>query len=66
MKKKAIALVLSIVMLFSATTLPASAIDFESASEPITKVLGKALGTVFTGLVTVLNAFMGENDKFVE
>lgn len=66
MKKKAIALILSIVMLFSATTLPASAIDFESASEPITKVLGKALGTVFTGLVTVLNAFMGENDKFVE
>ncbi len=65
MKKKAIALILAVVMLFSATTLPASAIDFNSASEPVTKVLAKALGTVFTGLVSVLNAFMGENNKFV-
>lgn len=66
MKKKVLALVLAIVMLFSSTTLSASALDFNSASEPASKFLGKALGTVFTGLVTVLNAFMGENDKFVE
>ena len=66
MKRKAIALILAIVMIFSSTTLSASALDFNSASEPASKFLGKALGTVFTGLVTVLNAFMGENDKFVE
>ncbi len=65
MKKKLIALILAVVMLFSSTTLTASAVDFNSASEPITQFLGKALGTVFTGLVAVINSFLGENDKFV-
>ncbi len=65
MKKKVIALILAVVMLFSSTTLTASAVDFNSASEPITQFLGKALGTVFTGLVTVINSFLGENSKFV-
>lgn len=66
MKKKAIALILAVVMLFSSTTISASALDFESASEPVSKVLAKALGGIFTGFVTVLNTFMGENDKFVD
>lgn len=65
MKKKAIALILAVIMLFSCTTLSVSAIDFEAANEPVTKVLAKTLGTVFDGLVSVLNHFMGENDKFV-
>lgn len=65
MKKKGIALILAVIMLFSCTTVSASAIDFEAANEPITKVLAKTLGTVFEGFVSVLNHFMGENDKFV-
>lgn len=65
MKKKAVALVLAVIMLFSCTTMSAGAIDFEAANEPVTQVMAKALGAVFEGLVSVLNYFMGENDKFV-
>lgn len=65
MKKKAVALVLAVIMLFSCTTMSAGAIDFEAANEPVTQVMAKALGAVFEGLVSVLNHFMGENDKFV-
>lgn len=65
MKKKVVALVLAVIMLFSCTTMSAGAIDFEAANEPVTQVMAKALGAVFEGLVSVLNHFMGENDKFV-
>lgn len=65
MKKKALALILAVIMLFSCTTLSVGAIDFEAANEPVTQFLAKALGTVFDGFVSVLNHFMRENDKFV-
>lgn len=65
MKKKALALILAVIMLFSCTTLSVGAIDFEAANEPATQFLAKALGTVFDGFVSVLNHFMRENDKFV-
>lgn len=66
MKKKALSLILAIVMVFSATVTPASAIDFESASEPATKVMARVVGTLFDGIVNVLNLFLKENDKFVD
>ena len=66
MKKKALSIVLAIVMVFSVTTTPAYAIDFESSSEPVTKVLAKVVGTVFENLVGVVNLFLRENDKFID
>lgn len=65
MKKKALSVILAIVMVFSATAVPASAIDFEASAEPITKVLAKVVGTVFESVVGVVNLFLRENDKFV-
>ncbi|MBQ7044826.1 MAG: hypothetical protein IJN78_09555 [Clostridia bacterium] len=66
MKKKALSVILAIVMVFSATAVPASAIDFEATAEPITKVLAKVVGTVFETLVGTVNLFLRENDKFID
>lgn len=66
MKKKALSVILVIVMVFSATATPGYAIDFESSSEPITKTLAKVVSTAFEGLVGLLNGFMRENDKFID
>lgn len=66
MKKKALSVILAIVMVFSATAVPASAIDFEASAEPITKVLAKVVGTVFETLVGTVNLFLRENDKFID
>lgn len=66
MTKKALSVILAIVMIFSVTATPVSAIDFESASEPVTKVMARVVGTLFEGIVNVLNVFMRENDKFID
>lgn len=66
MKKKALSLILAFVMVFSVTATPVYAIDFESSSDPTTKVIARVVGTVFENIVNVLNLFMKENDKFVD
>ena len=66
MKKKALSVILAVVMIFSATAAPAYAVDFESTTEPITKVLAKVVGTVFESVVGALNLFLKENDKFID
>ena len=63
--KKALSFILATVMVFTVAVTPVSAIDFESTSEPVTKVLAKVVGTVFESVVNVVNLFMRENDKFV-
>ena len=65
MKKKILSLILIAVMLFSATALPVSAVDFERANEPFTKVLALFVDKLMTGLAGVLDAVMKENSKFV-
>lgn len=65
MKKKLVAVVLTVVMLFSVTAVPAYAIDFESTSSPITVVLAKAIEWVFGTLVEALGSVMSENDAFM-
>lgn len=64
--KKLISVLLCIVMLFSVTVTPVSAIDMESVKSEITNVFAKALGAVFEILVTALNSQMRENDKFID
>lgn len=66
MKKKALSFILAVVMIFSLTATPAFAIDFESSSDPFTKVIARVIGTLFEDLVAALNHFMRENDKFVD
>ena len=65
MKKKALSVILAVVMLFTFTT-PAYALDLESSSEPFTKAAAKVVGTLFEGIVGTLNMFMRENDKFID
>lgn len=65
MKKKLVAVVLTVVMLFSVTAVPAYAVDFESASSPFTTVLAKAIEWVFGALVEGLGSVMNENDSFL-
>lgn len=64
MKKKLVAVILSVVMLFSVTAVPASAIDFESADSNITIILARAIEWVFGALVKGLGSVMSENDAF--
>ncbi len=64
MKKKLVAVILSVVMLFSVTAVPASAIDFESTDSGFTVVLAKAIEWVFGALVKGLGSVMNENDAF--
>ena len=64
MKKKLVAVILSVVMLFSVTAVPASAIDFESTDSPFTVVLAKTIEWVFGALVKGLGSVMQENDAF--
>ncbi len=66
MKKKAISVILVIVMVFSLTATPSYAIDFESSSEPFTKAAAKVVGTLFESIVGTLNKFLKENDKFID
>ena len=66
MKTKALSFILATVMVFSITTTPVFAIDFESASDPVTKTIARVIGTVFENVVGVLNIFMRENDKFID
>lgn len=65
MKKKLVAVILSVVMIFSVTTVPASAIDFERADSIVTNVLAKAIEWVFSALVTGLGSVMNENERFI-
>lgn len=64
MKKKLVAVILSVVMLFSVTAVPASAIDFESTDSTITVILARAIEWVFGALVQGLGSVMSENDAF--
>ena len=64
--KKALSLVLAFVMVFSVMVTPASAIDFEASAEPLTKTLAHVVGTLFDGIVSVVNLFLKENDKFID
>ena len=65
MKKKVVSLILTIAVVFSFTVMPVSAVDFERANEPITKVLAMVVDKLMTGLVGALDAVMKENSKFV-
>ncbi|MBQ8503176.1 MAG: hypothetical protein IJ491_02740 [Clostridia bacterium] len=65
MKKKLVAVVLTVVMLFSVTAVPASAIDFERTDSPFTVVLAKTIEWVFGALVKGLGSVMNENDSFI-
>ena len=65
MKKKIISLVLALIMIFSVTVMPVSAVDFERADEPFTKTLANAVDGIINGFAGVLNKIMKENDKFV-
>ncbi len=65
MKKKIISLILALIMVFSVTVMPVSAVDFERANEPFTKTLAKVVDGIMNGFAGVLNKIMKENDKFV-
>ena len=65
MKKRLIAIILSVVMIFSVTTIPASAIDFESTDSVVTNVLGKVIEWVFSTLIEGLAGVMDGGDNFV-
>ncbi len=65
MKKKLISLILTLVMLFTVTVMPVSAINFEASEEPFTKGLANVVDTIMNGFATALNAIMKENSKFV-
>ncbi len=64
MKKKLVAVILAVVMLFSVTAVPASAIDFERTDSTITVILARAIEWVFGALVQGLGSVMSENDAF--
>lgn len=65
MKKKAIAMILCMVMVFSATAPGACAIDTEGIKTSLTHVLLRTLGGAMETVVGLLNSVMKENDKFV-
>ncbi len=65
MKKKILSLILAVVMLFSATAIPVSAVDFERANEPLTRTLASVIDTVMNAFAGALNLVMKENNKFV-
>ena len=65
MKNKIISLVLALIMIFSVTVMPVSAVDFERADEPFTKTLANVVDGIMNGFAGVLNKIMKENDKFV-
>lgn len=65
MKKKLTAFILTVVMVFSAALILASAVDFERANEPFTKGLALAVDKLMNGLAGALNGVMKENSKFV-
>ena len=64
MKKKLLAVVLTVVMLFSITSAPVSAIDFNRTDSMFTVVLAKTIEWVFGTLVQGLGGVMSENDAF--
>lgn len=66
MKKKLLSLILAVTLLFSVTVMPVSAIDFERANEPLTKVLAEVVDDIMNGFASVLNFIMKENEKFVD
>ncbi len=66
MKKKIIAFILAVVMVFSVTVMPVSAVDFERANEPITRGLALVIDKLMNGLAGALNGVMKENSKFVD
>ena len=66
MKKKILSIILVAVMLFSATAMPVSAIDFERANEPFTKGLALFVDKLMNALVGGLDFMMKENNKFVD
>ncbi len=65
MKKKLVSLILTLVMLFTVTVMPVSAINFEASEEPFTKGLANVVDTIMNGFASALNAIMKENSKFV-
>ncbi|MBO7319156.1 MAG: hypothetical protein J6V06_03960, partial [Clostridia bacterium] len=65
MKKKILSAILVAVMLFSATAMPVSAVDFERANEPITRTLALFVDKLMNALVGGLDYAMKENSKFV-
>lgn len=65
MKKKLTALVITLVIMFNATLIPVSAINFEASEDSFAKGLANVVGTVFETFCTALNAVMKENSKFV-
>ena len=65
MKKKIVSLILAFALVFSFTAMPVSAVDFNKANEPFTKVLALFVDKLMTGLVGALDGVMKENSKFV-
>lgn len=66
MKKKLLSLILAAVLIFSVTVMPVSAVDFNSANEPVTKALAKVVDGIMNTFVSALNFVMKENNKFID
>lgn len=68
MTKKIIALILSVVMIFSCTAVPAFAADIntEQIGNAISKVFARALGTVVETLIGVIDSGLSENSSFAD
>ncbi|MGN0447295.1 MAG: hypothetical protein ACI4GC_01965 [Acutalibacteraceae bacterium] len=62
--KKSVALILSVVMLFSVTCTNASAASFD-ISKKVENVLANTLGIVVESLVNAINIFLKKNDIFI-
>lgn len=66
MMKKITALILAVIMIFSVSAIPVSAVDFERADEPFTKGLALFVDKLMNSLAGALNGVMRENSKFVD
>jgi DNA-binding ferritin-like protein len=66
MKKKLLSVILAIMVIFTVTVMPVSAVDFERADEPFTKALADVVDSIMNSFAGVLNHIMKENDKFVD
>lgn len=56
---------MAVIMIFSVTTIPASALDLSAAKDGVTNIFARALGFVFEGIVGVINANMQETENFL-
>ncbi len=65
MKKKTVSLLLAIVMIFSVSTVPASALELDGITNGATNVFARVLGFVLEGIVGAINSNMRLTESFV-